>query len=106
MLDRTCLPRQAAALDSGIDVELADNASHLKRLAQNHLQHRTREIGFQRPAIHRNLARPRPDPDPGNRILPLAGRIRPAQRVPLWLDRSRGNNNLLGALGDRVQFIE
>jgi hypothetical protein len=58
VLDGTGLARKAAALDGRHHVELAFNARHRERLAQDHLQHRPREIDRDVLAVHGDLAEP------------------------------------------------
>src|SRR3546814_5586184 len=63
-------------------------------LLQQHAQHRTGEIGVAVLAVHDELARTGLDPDAGNGVLALAGRIGADELVELGLGRSgrRGGN--------------
>ncbi len=82
MLDRAGLARQASPGHGGEHIELTFHVGHGKGLLQDHLQHRTREIGVDVLAVDHDLARPGLDPDAGDRVLALARRIGPAQLVP------------------------
>ena len=91
MAHRAGLAGQAAADDGGDDVELAVAVGRDDRLLEDHLQHRTREIGREFLVVDDDLAGARLDPDAGDGVLALAGGIGAALLVELLhMDGSGG----------------
>src|ERR1700731_4797155 len=82
---RAGLTGQPATRHGAPHIELAEPVGYDKGLADQHAQHRAREINRAVAAVDLDLAVARPDPDAGPRILALAGRVRTAERVALRL---------------------
>src|SRR5205085_10045788 len=78
---RAGLAREAAALNRAPHIELAEPIGDDKGLADQHAQHRAREIDRAVAAIDLDPAVARLDPDAGDRVLALAGRVGAAERV-------------------------
>ncbi|EGE55629.1 hypothetical protein RHECNPAF_890041 [Rhizobium etli CNPAF512] len=83
MANGTGLAGEAAAGNGCDDVELAVTGSRDDRLAQDHLQHRAGEIVREFLAVDDDLAGARLDPDAGDGVLALAGRVGAAERIDL-----------------------
>src|SRR5579863_2463524 len=77
------LARQASAGHGADHVILAGARGRDQRLLDHHPQHRTREINFDFAGVDRHLAGAGLDPDAGDRVLALAGRIGAAVFVDL-----------------------
>ena len=81
VLDRAGLAGETAALDGGHHVELAGDAGDGEGLADHHLEHRAGEVDVHLLAVDDDLAVARLDPDAGDRVLALAGRVGAAEVV-------------------------
>ena len=84
MTNGTGLAGKTAAGNRGVDVELAVTGSSDDRLAQDHLQNRTGEVVAEFLAVDGDLAGARLDPDAGDGVLALAGRVGAALGVTFW----------------------
>src|SRR5579872_6294885 len=87
--DRTGLARKAAAGHRAPHVELAEPVGDDKRLADQHAQNGPGEIDRAVPPIDLDIAVAGFDPDAGDGVLALAGRVGAAERVALRLDVGR-----------------
>src|SRR5215212_703300 len=97
------LAREAAARDRDHDVVLVGPVHELQGLLEDHAQDRTREIDVHRALVHRDRAAAGLDPDAGDRVLALAGRVGAPVRVE-FLDVLRGFRS--GGLGGLAQIGE
>src|SRR5437660_959300 len=73
--NRASLPRQTATGDGADHVILAGAGSSDQRLLDHHPQHRAGKVDFDLAGVDQDLAGAGLDPDPGNRVLALAGGI-------------------------------
>lgn len=92
MAHRAGLSGKSAAGDGGVDVKLGEAGRSFKRLAQQHLQHGTGEIGHIFLAVDDHLAGAGLHPDAGDGVFALAGRVGAALRVELLHMHGRGND--------------
>ena len=104
--DRAGLAREAAAGDRDDDVELAMAVRDVQRLLQDHAQHRPGEVLLDRALVDGDLARAGLDPDAGDRVLALAGRV----GAPLGVDLlfvfrglGCGRRRFLAEIGERLE---
>ena len=81
MLHGTGLTGETTALNRRHHVEFTFDACNLHRLAQDQLEHGTCEVDVLVLAVDGDLAGARLDPDAGNGVLPLAGRVGAAELV-------------------------
>src|SRR5271165_833537 len=86
---RTGLTGQPAALDRAPNIELTEPVGSHERLVDQHAQHRPCEIDRAFAAVDVDFAVAGLDPHAGDRVLALAGGIRPAERVAPRLDIDR-----------------
>ena len=83
MAHRSRLPGEPAARDRADDVVLALAIGRDQRLLDQHAQHRPRKEDLHRLLVHGDAAGAGLDPDPGDRVLALAGGIGAAAAVEL-----------------------
>src|SRR5215467_776371 len=111
------LAGEPASLDRAYDIELAEPVGRDKRLIDDHPQHRPREINRAFAAVDIDFAVARFDPNTGDGVLALAGRVRSAERVAARLDidrhygrdwrrRCRRGPSLLQRLTQAAQALE
>ena len=100
------LARQTAALAGGVDVELAVAVRRQDRLEDQHLQHRTGEVGAEVLAVDDDLAGAAAQPDAGDRVLALAGGIGTAEGVDLALVNGRIDGSGLGGADGGTELFE
>src|SRR5215213_6359131 len=104
--DRAGLAGETATVNVDGDVVLAFALSDLERLRQDHAEHGAGEVHLDRAAIDDDLAGAGLDPDAGNRVLTLAGRVGAAERVDLLdvLRSFRSGGLSIGAeIGERLE---
>jgi hypothetical protein len=93
MTHRAGLPGEAAAGDRDQQVILGEPVGDDQRLVEDHAQNRAREIDVERAAIDGDHALAGLDPDAGDGVLALAGRIGAALLVELL--------HVMGRIGGR-----